>query len=134
MASCSCSQVTRYAAFLPTVGRVADMAEAIAAVGVSASIVQFVTVTAKLTQRINEFSSTAKEMPKALRSIQTQLPFLLETCQKLDTGNESKNISVIIKECHRDIEELYKIINKILPGPGDLKPNRAFKAFKSIRY
>ena len=110
------------------------MAEAIAAVGVGASILQFVNVTAKLTQRINEFSSTAEEMPKALRSIQTQLPFLLETCQRLDTGEESENISAIIKECHREIEDLYKMINKILPGPGDPRLNRAFKALKSIHY
>ncbi|KAL9044633.1 MAG: hypothetical protein Q9214_002239 [Letrouitia sp. 1 TL-2023] len=107
------------------------MAEAIATVGLGASTVQFVSVTAKLTQRIHEFSSTAEEMPKALRSIQTQLPFLLETCQKLD---ESEKISLIIKECHREIEDLNKMISKILPGPGDPKLNRAFKAFKSIRY
>ena len=111
-----------------------NMAEAIAAVGVSASIVQLVSVTTKLAQRINEFSSTAEEMPKALRSIHTQLPFFLETCEKLDTGNESDSISAIIKECHREIEDLYEKINKILPGPGDPKLNRAMKAFKSIRY
>ncbi|KAL8738006.1 MAG: hypothetical protein Q9181_001145 [Wetmoreana brouardii] len=110
------------------------MAEGLAAIGIGASILQFVTMTAKLTQRINEFSLTAEEMPKALRSIHAQLPFLLETCQKLDTGDESENISMVIKECHREIEDLYKTINKILPGPGDPKLNRAFKALKSIHY
>ncbi|KAL8691015.1 MAG: hypothetical protein Q9218_003669 [Villophora microphyllina] len=110
------------------------MAEALAAVGISASILQIVSVTAKLTQRINEFSSTAEEMPKALRSIHTQLPFLLKTCENLDTGNESEEVSAIIKECHREIEDLYKTVNKILPGPGDPKLNRAMKALKSIHY
>ncbi len=110
------------------------MAEALAAVGISASIVQFVTVTAKLTQRINEFSSTAEEMPKALRSIHTQLPFLLETCQSLDTDGEPGNILAIIKECQREIEDLYKTIDGILPGPGDPRLRRAMKALKSIHY
>ncbi|KAL8720946.1 MAG: hypothetical protein Q9225_002273 [Loekoesia sp. 1 TL-2023] len=110
------------------------MAEALAVVGISASILQLVTVTARLTQRISEFSSMAEEMPKALRSIHTQLPFLLETCRKLDPSDDSENISAIIKECHREIEDLYKTINKVLPGPQDPKLSRAFKAFKSIHY
>lgn len=110
------------------------MAEAFAVVGVSASVLQFVTVTAKLTHRINEFNSTAEEMPRALRRIHTQLPFLVETCQNLDIRDESENTLAIIKECHREIEGLYKTINKVLPGPSDPKFRRAFKALKSIQY
>ncbi|KAI4177187.1 MAG: hypothetical protein LQ343_000670 [Gyalolechia ehrenbergii] len=110
------------------------MAEALAVVSLSASILQFVTLTAELTQRINEFNSTAEELPKALRSIHTQLPFLLETCQNLDTGDQSENTLAIVKECHREIEDLYKTVNKILPGPGDPKLRRAFKALKSMHY
>ncbi|KAI4261188.1 MAG: hypothetical protein L6R42_003611 [Xanthoria sp. 1 TBL-2021] len=110
------------------------MAEALVAVGVSASILQIVSLTAKLTQRINEFNSTAEEMPRALRSIHTQLPFLRETCQNLDTGDESENVSIIIKECHREIVDLYKTVDKLLPGPGDPRLSRAIKALKSIHY
>ncbi|KAL8948973.1 MAG: hypothetical protein Q9222_004879 [Ikaeria aurantiellina] len=110
------------------------MAEAVAAIGIGASVLQFATVAAKLTQRINEFNSTAEEMPQALRSIHTQLPFLLDTCQSLDTGDESENTLAIIRECHREIEDLYQTINTILPGPGDPKLRRAFKALKSIHY
>ncbi|KAI4242597.1 MAG: hypothetical protein L6R40_003978 [Gallowayella cf. fulva] len=110
------------------------MAEALVAVSISASILQIVDVTAKVTQRINDFCSTTDEMPKALQSIHTQLPFLLETCQNLDTGDESENVLAIIKGCHREIEDLYKTVNKILPGPGDPKLSRAFKALKSIHY
>ncbi|KAL8786847.1 MAG: hypothetical protein Q9195_008040 [Heterodermia aff. obscurata] len=110
------------------------MAEALVAVGVGASILQFVTVTGKLIQRINEFSSTAEEMPKALRDIHLQLPFLVETCEKLDTGSESANVSAIINACHEEIEDLYKMLDKIHSGPEDRKLRRAFKAFNSIRY
>lgn len=110
------------------------MAEALAAVGISASILQIVSLTAKLTQRINEFNSTTEEMPRALRSIHTQLPFLRETCQSLDTGDASENVSTIIRECHREIEDLYKTVDKLLPGPSDPKLSRAIKALKSIHY
>ncbi|KAL9025541.1 MAG: hypothetical protein Q9196_005654 [Gyalolechia fulgens] len=110
------------------------MAEALAVVSISASILQFVTLAGKLLQRINEFSSTAEEMPQALRSIHTQLPFLLDTCQNLDTGDQSENTLAIIKEFHREIEDLYRIINKILPGPYDPKMRRALKALKSMHY
>ncbi|KAL8672095.1 MAG: hypothetical protein Q9168_003427 [Polycauliona sp. 1 TL-2023] len=110
------------------------MAEALVAVGVSASILQIVSLTAKLTQRINEFTSTAEEMPRALRSIHTQLPFLRETCQNLDRADESENVSKIIKECHREIEDLYKTVDRLLPGPGDPKLSRAIKALKSLHH
>lgn len=110
------------------------MAEALAAVGISASILQIVSLTAKLTQRINEFNSTADEMPRALRSIHKQLPFLRETCQNLDTGDASENVSMIIKECHREIEDLYKTVDKLLPGPSDPRLSRAIKALKSMHY
>ena len=110
------------------------MAEAIAAVGIGASILQFVAVTGKVIQRINEFSSTAEKMPKALKAIHLQLPFLLETCQKLDTGNESENVVAIINACHEEIEELHEMLNKVLSGRDDPKLRRAFKAFNSVRY
>ncbi|KAL8824107.1 MAG: hypothetical protein Q9191_005297 [Dirinaria sp. TL-2023a] len=110
------------------------MAEALAAVGIGASILQFVTVTGKLIQRINEFSSTAEQMPKALRAIHLQLPFLVETCRNLDTGNESENVLAIINACHEEIEDLHQMLNKIHSGPEDRKLRRAFKAFNSIRY
>ena len=110
------------------------MAEALAAVGVSASILQIVSLTAKLTQRINEFNSTAEEMPRALRSIHMQLPFLRETCQNLSTRDDSENVSTIIKECHREIEDLFKTVDRLLPAPGDPKLSRAIKALKSIHH
>ena len=110
------------------------MAEAIVAVGIGASILQFVTVTGKLIQRINEFSSTAEQMPKALRAIHVQLPFLLETCQNLDTDSESTNVLAIINACHEEIEGLYQMLDKVHSGPDDRKLRRAFKAFNSIRY
>lgn len=110
------------------------MAEALVAVGLGASILQFVTVTGKLIQRIDEFSSTAEQMPKALRAIHLQLPFLQETCEKLDTRGESANALAIINACHEQIEDLHQMLNKIHPGPDDRKLRRAFKAFNSIRY
>ena len=110
------------------------MAEAIVAVGTGASILQFVTVTGKLIKRINAFSSAAEQMPKALRSIHVQLPFLLETCQNLDTGTESTNVLALINACHEEIEDLYQMVDKLHSGPDNRKLRRAFKAFNSIRY
>lgn len=109
-----------------------DMAE-IVALGFGAAILQFVTVAGKLIQRIDEFSCTAEELPKALRCIHLQLPFLLETCQNLDTGNETESVTAILNGCLREVEGLYSLINKILPGPEDTKLSRAYKAIKSIR-
>lgn len=118
----------------PRFTAVGEMADAIAALSIGASILQFITVASKLIERINEFSTTAEEMPKALRDIHLQLPFLVETCQKLDTGSEPGNVTAIIGGCYKEIEELYKMIDKVLPGHRDPKLSRAFKAFKSIQY
>ena len=110
------------------------MAEAFAAISIGASILQIVTVTTKLIDRINDFSSTAEEMPKALRGIHLQLPFLVEICQKLDIRSESDHVNAIVAGCRKEIEDLSKTMDKVLPCYRDQAPIRALKAFKSIRY
>lgn len=110
------------------------MAEAIAAIGLGASIIQFVSLAEKLIRRVNEFSSSADQVPKALRSIMTQLPFLIETCQNLDDENESSSISEVVQGCQREVMYLYTLIDEVLPVTGDPRLKRAVKALQSIRY
>ena len=110
------------------------MAEAIAAVGLGASIVQFVCLAEQLIRRVKEFSSSADQVPKALRCVTTQLPFLVETCHNLENDNESPSVSEIIQGCHQEVLYLHTLVNEVLPSAGDQRFRRAFKALQSVRY
>lgn len=110
------------------------MAEAIAAIGVGASIIQFISLAEQLIRRINDYSSSVDQVPQALRGIATQLPFLVESCQKLGDDNESASASEIIQGCHQEVEYLYSLMDDMLPAAGDPKIKRAMKAVQSVRY
>ena len=110
------------------------MAEAIAAIGLGASIIQFVSLADQLIRRVKEFSSSADQVPKALRSITVQLPFLVETCRNLDVDNVSSSVAEIIRGCQQEVMYLYSLVDEVLPVAGDPKFRRAIKALQSVRY
>lgn len=111
------------------------MAEAIAAVGFAASVIQLATLGDQLISRINEFNAAVDQAPKVLREISSQLPFMIDICQKLDRSvQESDAIAAVIKGCLEHVAELYALTRKIMPTTEDGRIDRARKAAQSIRY
>ncbi|KEF60430.1 uncharacterized protein A1O9_01991 [Exophiala aquamarina CBS 119918] len=67
------------------------MAEAIAALGLLASILQLVDFSAKLVDRVNDVAINTRDVPETFRNISIQLPLAIAALQRLSgriEGNE----------------------------------------------
>lgn len=125
------------------------MAEALAVVGVVASIVQLVDFGSRVLLRLNEFQSSVGEIPKTFQHIKAELPVLLDTLEQTKTAIQNgsvrdetkKALLPAIDGCRTQIGLLNIVIGKVLPLQvtlGERKVERRFRAFarmeKSGRY
>ncbi|KAF2230432.1 hypothetical protein EV356DRAFT_423790, partial [Viridothelium virens] len=116
------------------------MAEALAAVGIVASIVQLVDFGTKLLRRLDEFHSNLDDIPTSFQHIKSQLPLLLEnlksTQQDVDAGiikpETERALQPTINGCRTQIGSLNSILDKELPSPYDSRANKTKKAISSI--
>src|SRR5947209_9114677 len=117
------------------------MAEALAVVGVVASIVQLVEFGSKILLRLNDFQSSLGEVPKTFQHVKAELPVLLDTLERtknaVETGlisDETKKVLLpAIDGCGAQIESLDDVIGKTLPLPGDSWREKGRKAISSLR-
>src|SRR5437588_12941043 len=119
------------------------MAEALAVVGIVASIVQLVDFGSNVLHRLNEFQSSVGDVPESFRHIKAELPVLLEALQKtkeaIEAGSvtdETKNALLpAINGCAEQIRSLNELLLKALPTSGDSWTKRSRKAiWMSLRY
>jgi hypothetical protein len=116
------------------------MAEALAVVGVVASIVQLVDFSSTVLGRLDEFQSDLGEIPKSFRHIKAELPVLRNTLQQIkeaiDAGSfpdETKRaLAPAIEGCMEQIGSLDVILIKSLPVPTDSRLKRGTKAIWSL--
>jgi len=116
------------------------MAEALAVVGVVASIIQLVDFSSKVLVRLDEFQSSLGEIPKSFRHIKAELPVLRDTLQQtkdaIDAGfvrDETKTaLAPAIEGCMDQIKSLDAILTKTLPTPNDSRLKRGTKAIWSL--
>lgn len=116
------------------------MAEAFAAVGIAASIVQLVDFGSKILRRLSEFQSALEEVPSTFRHLKAELPLLLDTLQQtkgeIDTDSirEETRIALlpVIEGCRVEIESLDALLTKTLPTPSDSWKTKSKKAIFSL--
>jgi hypothetical protein len=117
------------------------MAEALAVVGVVASIVQLIDFGSKVLLRLNEFQSNAREIPTTFQHVKAELPVLLDTLEQTKTAIETGSIRDETKKallpaidgCRTQIESLDILIMKVLPLAGDSWRERSRKVISSLR-
>ena len=117
------------------------MAEALAVVGVVASIVQLAELGSKVLLRLNDFQSRIGEIPKTFQHVKAELPVLLDTLKQtksaIEVGsipNETKNALLpAIDGCRTQVELLDTLIGKVLPLQSDSWSKRGLKAVSSLR-
>ncbi|KAL1990037.1 hypothetical protein VTN49DRAFT_7234 [Thermomyces lanuginosus] len=117
------------------------MAEALAAVGTIANIIQLVDAGLKVLHRLEEYQSQIQDLPEAFRHIKTELPALLDALQHtktaIDTGSlpdESKRaVLPVVEGCATRIKLLDEILEKVVPASKDSWAARGKKAIQSIR-
>ncbi len=116
------------------------MAEALAAVGIAANIVQLVDFGSKILHRLSEFQSTLEEVPATFRHLKAELPLLLDTLQQTkgeidsDSIREETRIALlpVIEGCRVEIESLDALLTKTLPTPSDSRKTQWKKAMSSL--
>lgn len=117
------------------------MAEALAVIGITASIIQLVDFGSRLLGRLDTYQTQIGGIPEAFRHIKAELPVLLDALRQtqsaIDSGvqNDTKNALIpAIEGCKAQITLLDEIIVKALPGPSDSRIRRGGKAIQSLRY
>ena len=117
------------------------MAEALALVGLTSAIVQFVDFGSKLVKRLEDFQQRIEEVPKAFKSICTQLSLLVESLKQTNAHLEASCVSKdkrvtlknVVQDCQAQADLLNTILAKTLPEIGDNSFRRVRKAFSSLR-
>ena len=116
------------------------MAEALAAVGVAASLLQLIDFGSKVLIRLNDFRSRAGTVPRSLAALAADLPLLLHTFKGIEDEVLMRNVGldsqaplrVVVTECQNLIEMLDSILTKTLPLTEDSKWRRGRKAVASL--
>lgn len=116
------------------------MAEALAAIGIIANIVEVVEFGFQIVSRLNEFQCSVNETPKSFRQIKTELPLLLYTLKETEKTIASGSVSEeaaralvpVVLGCREQVESLDSVLQKALPAPGDSRGKRHLKALSTL--
>ena len=116
------------------------MAEAVAVVGLVASIATLVELSAKVLSRLHDFTSKSSEVPESFRSLTTRLPLLTVTLQHIQPlaedgrspDNMTKALKAVIDDTSKQISDIQISLSKVLPSDGASRLERALKVLKSL--
>lgn len=95
-------------------------------VSLLSSIIQLVDFGAKIVDRLNEFTSDAKSVPKVFQSIKARFPLFIDalecTRKQADSGLvtevTAKALRPVVDGCFQQITNLGIVLDKILPSDG----------------
>ncbi|KAI9771284.1 MAG: hypothetical protein M1840_002254 [Geoglossum simile] len=118
------------------------MAEALAAVGIVANIIQIVDFGSRVLKRLDEYQSKLGEIPEAFRHIKAELPVLLDALQQTKAAIDAESIRdnpknallPAVEGCRVQIKALDDVIAEVLPASDDSWVRRRRKAFRSLRH
>ena len=116
------------------------MAEAIAVVGLIASIASLVDLSTKVVSRLQEFNSKSTDIPESFRSLSLRLPLLTSTLQDIEsqakTGHipdsAAKALHAVVDSTSQYVSILQVQLKKVLPSEDASRLERASKALKSL--
>lgn len=113
----------------------------LSAIGIAASIAQFVSLGVKVVARLKEYSSATTDVPKSLQRISSQLPLLLSALERIKTDAEVEKVDIntrcllkgVVAGCMLQVEKIDRIIDKVLYVPGASLVIKVQKVFASIK-
>lgn len=117
------------------------MAEALAVIGLGASIVAFLDVGSKMLSRLREFHSITKDASGVFQNISIQLPLIVDIMTRIEKGcndgsltpDAQRALSHTVEGSLKQITMLDELMEKILPALTDSTLQRAWKAIASVR-
>lgn len=98
----------------------------LSAIGLAASIIQFIDVGVKIVERISSFSSDVSQIPAAFRQVKIELPLVIDGLRRihtqavsgsLDPSTETSLIPVI-QECQHAAKKLDELLDRTIPSAG----------------
>lgn len=112
------------------------MAEALAAVGAAASILQLVGFGIRVLNRLDQYRSTVSEVPETFRHIKSELPVLLDALNTTKAAIEAgllqdKSETALrqtVEGCVVQVKALDEVIKKVMPSSNDSWTRRGKKA------
>ena len=119
---------------------VADMAEAIAVVGLVASIASLVDLSAKVVTRLQEFTSKTADIPESFRSLWVRLPLLTASLRDIESqanighvsDDTAKALKSVVDNTSEHVSTVHICLSKIFPSDSASRSERMFKALKSL--
>ena len=116
------------------------MAEVIAAISFASAVINLVDVGGKVLGRLHEFNEASQEIPESFRHLNAQLPIVLDGLRRTEARAKAGNIDQRTQEaliptidgCRDRIQDLYQILDSVLPRRTDSSIDRAIKAAKSL--
>ena len=119
---------------------VGDMAEGIAIVGLVASIVTLVDLSAKVLSRQRDFSSNLSDVPQSFRSVWTQLPLLTATLEHIQSQAQTRQLpddviralKAVVDSTSEQVSLVQTYLSQVLPCDDASKLERTLKALKSL--
>ncbi|KAM7217641.1 short-chain dehydrogenase [Rhypophila decipiens] len=98
----------------------------LSAVGLAASIIQFIEIGVKIVDRLSAFGSNASQIPASFRQVRIELPLVIDGLRRihdqvvagsLDPSTE-KSLVPVIHECQQTAKELDDLLEKTIPSAG----------------
>jgi N-terminal domain on NACHT_NTPase and P-loop NTPases len=116
--------------------------EAVAAIGLAASITTFIELGVKVAKRLKDFHSQINEVPEAFRSLKENLPLTINTLKKtrnqVNSGALSldtiKDLALFVEGCENRVRYIESRMDLILPTKDDTGLDRFVKSVNSIRH
>jgi hypothetical protein len=112
----------------------------LSAVGLAASIVQFIEAGVKIATRLADFGAAINEIPKSFRQVKTELPLIVDGLRRINGRIESGSLdpsaqaalAPVISECLRSALQLNEVLEKTLPAATASTWERRKKAIASL--
>ncbi|MCJ1280261.1 hypothetical protein MMC21_008088 [Puttea exsequens] len=116
------------------------MAEAVAIVGIVASIASLIDLSSKVVSRLRDFTSKSSDVPESFRSLWIRLPLMTATLQRVQSQAEAgrlpndvtKALKAVVDDTFKQVSTVQICLSKVLPPDGASKLERALKALKSL--
>ncbi|KAL8993511.1 MAG: hypothetical protein Q9188_007312 [Gyalolechia gomerana] len=116
------------------------MAEGIAIVGLVASIVTLVDLSAKVLSRQHDFASNFSDVPQSFRSLWTQLPLLTATLEHIQSQAQThqlpddvtRALKAVVDSTSEQVSIVQTYLSQVLPCDDASKLERTLKALKSL--
>ena len=116
------------------------IAKVIAVISFVSAVAGLIDIGCKVAYRLNEFNSTAREIPEVFKHTAAQLPVVLDALRRTEkrarAGLVDKQIpNALIPSlagCHERIAALYSILEEVLPKENDSSLREALEATRSL--